>query len=145
MAPDPEEHGLNDGPSFARFHYAFMDRLAALPGVQSVGLVNTLPLDEGAGDARVATSDYTGPPENAPRIRLTFADGDYFRTMGISLLAGELFERRAEPTSDVTVIVSRAAADLLWPNQNPLGQVLRPAGASDAFPWITVGGVVENV
>ena len=145
MAPDAEEHRLTDAPSFARFHYAFMDRLAALPGVQSVGLVNTLPLDEGAGDARVATSGYSGPPENAPRVRLTFADGDYFRTMGISLLAGELFERRAEPTSDVTAIVSRAAAELLWPNQNPLGQVIRPAGAPDAFPWITVGGVVENV
>ena len=145
MAPDAEEHGLNDAPSFARFHYMFMDRLAALPGVQSVGLVNTLPLDEGAGDARVATAGYDGPPENAPRVRLTFADGDYFRTMGIGLLAGELFERRAEPTPDVTAIVSRAAADLLWPNQNPLGQVIRPAGAPDAFPWITVGGVVEDV
>jgi hypothetical protein len=117
MAPDPERYNLEDGPSFARFHYSFMDRLAALPGVQSVGLVNTLPLDEGAGNARVRTSSYDGPPENAPRVRITFADGDYFRTMGISVLAGSTFERRAEPTNDVTVIVSRAAADLLWPGQ----------------------------
>jgi hypothetical protein len=65
--------------------------------------------------------------------------------MGISLLAGETFERRADPTNDVNVIVSRAAADLLWPGENPLGQVIRPAGAPDAFPWITVGGVVEDV
>jgi predicted permease len=145
MAPDPEEHGLEDAPAFARFHYTFMDRLATLPGVESVGLVNTLPLDEGAGEARVATSGYTGPPQSAPRVRITFADGDYFRTMGISLLAGRTFERRAEPTTDVTAIVSRAAAELLWPGQNPLGQVIRPAGAPDAFPWITVGGVVEDV
>ena len=145
MAPDPEQYGLEDAPSFARFHYMFMDRLAALPGVESVGLVNTLPLDEGAGEARVATSGYTGPPESAPRVRITFADGDYFRTMGISMLAGRTFERRAEPTTDVTAIVSRAAAELLWPGQNPIGQVIRPAGAPDAFPWITVGGVVEDV
>jgi len=144
-APDPEEHGLTDPMALARFHYMFMDRIAALPGVQSVGLVNTLPLDEGAGEARVATSGYSGPPQNAPRVRITFADGDYFRTMGISLLAGETFERRADPTTDVNVIVSRAAADLLWPGENPLGQVIRPAGAPDAFPWITVGGVVEDV
>jgi putative ABC transport system permease protein len=144
-APDPEQHGLEDAPSFARFHYMFMDRIAALPGVESVGLVNTLPLDEGAGERRVATSGYTGPPENAPRVRVTFADGDYFRTMGISMLAGQTFERRAEPTTDVNVIVGRAAADLLWPGQNPIGQVIRPAGAPDAFPWITVTGVVEDV
>jgi predicted permease len=145
MAPDAEEHGLDDAPAFARFHYMFMDRVRALPGVQSVGLVNTLPLDEGAGDARVATSGYSGPPENAPRVRITFADGDYFRTMGISLLAGTLFERRAEPTTDVNAIVSRSAAERLWPGEDPLGQVIRPAGAPDTFPWITVGGVVEDV
>jgi len=145
MAPDPEEHRLEDAPSFARFHYSFMDRLAALPGVQSVGLVNTLPLDEGAGETRLATSRYNGPPENAPRVRITFADGDYFRTMGISLLAGETFERRVEPTTNVNAIVSRAAADLLWPGENPIGQVLRPAGVSDAFPWVTVTGLVEDV
>jgi len=145
MAPDPEEHRLEDAPSFTRFHYSFMDRLAALPGVQSVGLVNTLPLDEGAGETRLATSRYNGPPENAPRVRITFADGDYFRTMGISLLAGETFERRVEPTTNVNAIVSRAAADLLWPGENPIGQVLRPAGVSDAFPWVTVTGLVEDV
>jgi predicted permease len=144
-APDPERHGLSDAPSLARFHYMFMDRLAALPGVESVGLVNTLPLDEGAGEARVATSGYTGPPQNAPRIRITFADGNYFPTMGIGLLAGKLFERRTEPTVAVEAVVSRAAAEHLWPGQDPLGQVIRPAGAPETFPWISVAGVVEDV
>lgn len=45
----------------------------------------------------------------------------------------------------MNAIVSRSAAELLWPGENPIGQVLRPAGAPDAFPWITVGGVVEDV
>ena len=48
-APDPRSHGLVDAVTLAQFHYDFMDRLAALPGVRSVGLANTLPLDEGAG------------------------------------------------------------------------------------------------
>ena len=39
----------------AQIHYTFMDRVAALPGVQSVGLVNTLPLDEGAPSRRFST------------------------------------------------------------------------------------------
>ena len=145
FAPDPERYGLEDPMSLARYHYMFMDRLAALPGVESVGLVNTLPLDEGAGDARVRTSTYNGPPESAPRVRLTFADTDYFRTMGIDVLTGEIFPRRTEPSPDVTLVISRAAAELLWPGENPIGQVLRPAGAPDAFPWITVGAVVEDV
>src|SRR5690606_33516886 len=58
---------------------------------------------------------------------------------------GETFERRIEPTLDVTAIVSRSAAEFLWPGENPIGQVIRPAGAPDAFPWVTVAGVVEDV
>jgi putative ABC transport system permease protein len=144
-APDPQEHGLDGPTALARFHYGFMDRLAAIPGVESVGLVNTLPLDEGAGSFRVATSAYDGAPESAPLVRVTMAAGSYFQTMGIQLLSGDDFERIEAPTGEATAIVSRAAAELLWPGENPLGQVMRPAGAPDAFPWITVGGVVEDV
>ena len=43
------------------------------------------------------------------------------------------------------IVVSRTAAERLWPGENPIGQVIRPAGAPDVFPWITVGGVVEDV
>ena len=145
FAPDPEVHELTDAPSLARFHYAFMDRLSALPGVESVGLVNTLPLDEGAGNARVATEGYDGPPDAAPMVRLTMAGGDYFQTMGIQLLSGRYFERRSEPSGENHAIVSRTMAERLWPEENPIGKVIRPAGAPDAFPWITVGGVVEDV
>ncbi len=43
----PENPDLTDGPSFARFDLEFMDRLRALPGVQLVGLVENIPLNEG--------------------------------------------------------------------------------------------------
>ena len=45
----PQRENLNDGPSYARFHETFMERVAGLPSVQSVGLTLALPLDEGAG------------------------------------------------------------------------------------------------
>ncbi len=143
MAPDAEDHGLVDGPTFAQFHYTFMDRLAALPGVESVGLVNTLPLDEGAGRAQVATERTEATAAVEPFVRITLAGGDYFQTMGIDLLSGQYFERNANPTGDVKLIVSQAAADLLWPGENPLGKRLRPAG--DNTNWLTVVGVVEDV
>src|SRR5690606_586039 len=146
MAPDPAEFGLVDGPTFAEFHYSFMDSLAALPGVESVGLVNTLPLDEGAGTVRVSTQRASSNGEPEPLVRCTFAGADHFRTMGIQLLSGSGFDRRSTPTPEVNVMVSRAAADLLWPGENPLGQVLRPAGVDTAaFNWLVVGGVVEDV
>jgi predicted permease len=145
MAPDTDEHGLSDGPTFAQFHYDFMDRVAALQGVESVGLVNTLPLDEGAGTARFETQGIDATGEVEVPLRLTLADGDYFRTMGIELLSGSLFERNANPGDQVRVIVSRSAAQRLWPGEEPLGQLLRPAGAPAQIGWLMVGGVVEDV
>lgn len=52
IAPDRE--GVDDGASLARFHQGFLERIAAVPGVESVGLTMVLPLDEGRG--RAATS-----------------------------------------------------------------------------------------
>jgi predicted permease len=145
MAPEPAKHGVTDGSTAAQFHYAFMDRLAAMPGVESVGVVNELPLDDGANRTRIATTrtDASGGVE--PFVRATFAGGEYFQTMGIRLLRGRYFERNATPTSDVKVIVSASAAELLWPGEDPIGQQLRrPRPGADA-PWMTVGGVVEDV
>jgi hypothetical protein len=71
-----------DGATAAQFHYVFMDRLAAMPGVESVGVVETLPLDEGAATARVATLRTDANGEIEPLIRVTFTGGDYFQTMG---------------------------------------------------------------
>lgn len=142
-APDFRSRGMTDGPTFAQFHYALLDRLAALPGVQSVGLVDTLPLDEGAEPARVVTRRSEAKGDVDPLVRLTFTGGDYFQTMGIKLLKGSYFARNATPTSDIGVIVSAAAANFLWPGEEPIGQVLRRAGSNT--PWMTVQGVVEDV
>jgi putative ABC transport system permease protein len=108
-APNPREHGLSDAPTFARFHYMFLERLAALPGVESVGLALTLPLDEGAGLTSFAT-DRTEDDEAAQAlIRFTAVGGDYFQTMGIELLKGRYLERVDELTGQVDAIVSERA------------------------------------
>ncbi|HZF30798.1 MAG TPA: ABC transporter permease [Gammaproteobacteria bacterium] len=143
-APDFRAMGVTDGPSAARFHYDFMDRLAALPGVQSVGLVDTLPLDEGARLRTFATEN-TGAGATEPLLRMTFASGDYFQTMGIRLLGGNYFPRNAEPSPNVGAIVSKSAAETLWPGEDPLGKRLRPAGTRAPVDWLTVTGVVEDV
>ena len=143
VAPDFAKRGLTDAPSFAQFHYALMDRLAAMPGVESVGVVDRLPLDEGAAAGRIATRRTEASGEIEPLVRLTFTGGDYFQTMGIRLLKGSYFPRSANPTNDVRVIVSARAANLLWPGEDPIGQVLRRAGSGT--PWMTVQGVVEDV
>jgi putative ABC transport system permease protein len=128
-----------------------MDRLAALPGVESVGFVDGLPLDDGALAGFVTTRRLAASGADARRVRTASAGGAYFPTMGIGLVRGRFFERVEEQQGAANVIISRSAADLLFPGEEPIGQQLRSADAPspdttfDSETWYTVIGVVEDV
>ena len=134
---------LNDRASMSRFQHSFMDRLKALPGVESVGYVTTLPLDEGAGAQNLTTPQMQASGAEAPLVRFAGAGGAYFQTMGISLARGRYFERMEEEQGLPFVIISQAAANLLYPNEDPLGKQLKPATGTQ--PWFTVIGIVEDI
>jgi putative ABC transport system permease protein len=134
---------LNDRASVSRFQYSFMDRLAAIPGVESVGFITTLPLDEGAGSVNVMTSKIEASGAEAPLVRNAAAGGAYFQTMGIKLVRGRYFERIEEERGIPNVIISEAAAKTLFPGEDPIGQKVRPAAGGQT--WFTVIGVVEDV
>lgn len=140
MAPERAE--LTDGPSFARFYDDFQARLAALPGVESVGMVENLPLDEGLIMGRFVSAGSAMDPSDAPLLSFTFADGDYFGTMGISVLRGRTFTHDEEMGPASTVILSESAAELLWPGRDPVGESLRSAEGETLY---TVVGVVEDI
>ncbi len=140
IAPDRDD--LRDRASVSRFQYEFMDRVAALPGVESVGYITTLPLDEGAGQTTVTTRAMAASGAEPPPINNAGAGGAYFETMGIQLLRGRLFERVEEQEGTPNVIISQAAADLLFPGENPLDQQIRPETGQQ---WFTIIGVVEDV
>jgi predicted permease len=136
----PDRPSLKDGPSFAQFDLDFMDRLRALPGVQSVGLVDNVPLDEGTQPSRFR-SDGMGAEEGKP-LNYTFAAGDYFSTMRIPVLQGRPFQNADQLSASGNVVISRSTAKLLWPGQDPIGRRLQRQGDET---WQTVIGVVEDV
>jgi len=139
----PDQPDLNDGPSFARFHQAFMERVRALPGVESVGLTLALPLDEGALNTNFTTESIERSGDPAPRLNATFVGGDYFQTMGISLTAGRLLEPNDQLGPPINTVVSTSVAEMLWPGEEPLGKRLRRQ--ADTTAWFTVVGVVEDI
>jgi predicted permease len=140
----PNQPGLNDGPSLGRMHLTMMDRLRALPGVTKVGVVNNIPLDEGTSALR-AVPEGTSSESDGVLLSMNFTGGDYFSAMGISLLQGRTFTKDEAVAPNSNVVVSRAAADKLWPGQNPLGRRLRPRfGGQDTLTF-TVVGVVRDV
>ena len=138
----PEQQTLTDGPSWARFHLAFMDRLRGLPGVTSVGVVENVPLNESTRSDRFRAEGTDPAPDAAPLLHVNFTAGDYFPAMGIDVLAGRTFESADQVTAHGNVIVSRSAANALWPGQDPIGRRLQDPDSKD---WHTVVGMVEDV
>lgn len=138
----PQQEQLTDGPAWGRLHLAFMDRLRELPGVTTVGVVNNIPLDEGTGSARFLT-ETMNVEEGGTLIDQNFAGGDYFEAMGISLLRGRSFTNDEAITPNSNLVISRSAAETLWPDQDPVGRRLTRAGTTPIT--FTVVGVVEDV
>ena len=140
VAPSRDE--LNDGPSFAQFHTGFMERVAGMPGVESVGLTNWLPLDEGAGRMRFTTEQSQVTGDQPPPMRVTYVGGEYFRTMGIDLLNGRVFNDSDHTVGAATAVVGSLTAERLWPGEDPIGKTMSPNGGQN---WLQVVGVVEDI
>jgi predicted permease len=140
FAPDRPE--LDDANAYARFGLAFLDRLAALPGVQSVGLIENVPLNEGTATMRIRTEASNRNGGEGVLLNFNFTAGDYFRTMRIALFEGRPFNADDHGPSRGNVILSRSAAERLWPGQDALGRRIQREGQT---AWETVVGVVDDV
>jgi hypothetical protein len=119
-----------------------MDRLRAVPGVVSVGLVENVPLNEDTATSRFRPEENANDREGGSLLRMTFAAGDYFKTMDITVIDGRTFETADHISSLGNVIISRSAANLLWPEKVAVGRRLQRQGQNS---WDTVIGVVEDV
>lgn len=124
------------------------ERLAALPGVRAVGVASTLPLSGGAQATGHRIEDQPLRPEIPdPALWLGYANEDYFKALGIPLLAGRILTRGDQEHRTGAVVINQATARHFWPRGDALGKRLRPdnaeAGGSD--PWYTVVGIVGDV
>lgn len=114
-------------------------RLAALPGVEAVGGISTLPFS-GAG-AQSGMRPAGGTDEESVRTDVNVVTPGYFQTMGIPLLQGRGFgpeDRAGEPP---VVVVDERFARRFWPGEDPLGKRVDGWGLQGA----TVVGVVGHV
>ena len=137
------------GPATDRFFEDVLRRTAALPRVRSAALVSRFPLHEGplTSDVLVEGAAYA-EGDQAPTAQYRIAGAGYFATMGIPVLAGREFlpSDRADSSSRLVAIVSRAAALRLFGTANPVdavGRRMRLGGAKS--PPFTVVGVVGDV
>jgi macrolide transport system ATP-binding/permease protein len=121
----PSLAGLNDAQS-ASFYDRLTGRIRSLPGVQSVGLLERLPLTFAIQVSRCAPQGKdTGPIERWQYVDRSGAGPDYFKAMQIQILQGREFTERDTSSSPLVVIVNQTLATLFWPGQDPIGQKIR--------------------
>ena len=123
------------------FQRALLARLQELPGVESIAVSNK-PLLSGEGvNTRLSLEATAVAMPERPLTNLRAVNADYFRTFAISIRSGRVFDERDGPRP--VAVMSAAAADDLWPGQNPIGRRFRRG--ADNSPLIEVIGVAGNV
>jgi putative ABC transport system permease protein len=132
-------------PDQLRFSQTLQAKLASLPGVKSAAMAGELPplrsID--VNDTQIEGLQPTpdNPPQNVDFWNVT--SEDYFKTLGIRLTEGRLFEPsdRNESAQRVAVI-NQALARRFW-KESPIGKRLNPQ-VSNQPNWFTIVGVVED-
>ncbi len=102
---------------------SMLDRIAALPDVASVAAVSGRPLSPGSTGLGLAAADKPDVPgAPVPWATWRVISPDYFKTMGLPLLAGREFTSQDVIAKPWRAVISKRTANLLWPNENPIGK-----------------------
>ncbi|GMV07282.1 MAG: hypothetical protein AMXMBFR53_35570 [Gemmatimonadota bacterium] len=126
------------GDRRAIFEEETVDRLAALPGVTSVGLADVAPL---SGTMVVEGMTVEGPLGRVRRpVALASVSPSYFQTLEIPLVSGRTFARGDRDGAPLVAIVNETAAREFWGTESPLGRPLNLEGS----PGLEVVGVVAD-
>ena len=120
-------------------------RIAALPGVESVGVGRGLPLTGYAWSSDF-TIDGWRPDQFGIDVRHREATSGYFEALRIPVLQGRLFERSdVGPDRPYPVLVNRAFAERYFPGSSPVGRRITFDRVPEANSyWYPIVGVVEN-
>ncbi len=128
------------------FEQQFVPRLEALPSVQAVGMVSSLPLS-----GTWAADDFTilgRPPlksSETPSAQYRVVSPGYFQAMAIPLISGRSFKEEDRLETRPVVVINQSLAVRFWPNATPLGEHLKLGGYSPGGGDPEIVGIVGNV
>jgi len=122
------------------FQDALLERVRALPGVESAAFAKMTPLSYvSSASASIVVDGYAPPPEESPTVEYNEVGADYFVTMGIPLVDGREFTRADDEQAAPVAVVNETMAQRYWNGRNPLGERLQFKGR-----WLRVVGVVKD-
>jgi putative ABC transport system permease protein len=128
------------------FNATLLGKLAALPGIEAVGITSQLPAIGWNSSTTFVAEGYVRPKGAA--VNTSWASqtvGDYLRAAGIPLLRGRDFTEADRAGSPLVAIVNRTLAEHYWPGQDPIGKRLHWGLPESPLPWMTVVGEIGDI
>jgi predicted permease len=121
------------------------ERISALPGVEAAGAVNRLPLSGALGQGPMSVEGHPTPPSQTPTVDWRSVTPDYFRAMGIAMIAGRGVTEHDTLAAQQVVVIDDKLAARHWPRQDPIGKRVKLGNYDADLPWLTIVGVVHTV
>ena len=136
-------------PEEGRRHYARMlERVRALPGVESATLSRRIPLGFVGGSFSDVTVEGHAASDRDPQgVAFNYVGPDYAATLGIPMVAGRDLSRDDVAATPRVAVVSESMARIFWQDRDPVGgRFMFGRPRRDQEPqWITVVGVSKDI
>jgi len=131
----------------AEFYKKLLDRVSALPGVQSAGAAWWIPLSGSDIGFTFNIEERPVPTAQQPVAQVNVVTPNYFQTVRVPIRQGRAFTEHDERTAPPVAIVSEGFAEHFFPGENPIGKRIIPNGSVDPGkpPVREIVGVVADM
>jgi putative ABC transport system permease protein len=135
-------------PQRVAFYHSLLEQVRSTAGVGAASAAFPLPLS--ADDIKTSVEVEGRPVKQSelPVTTLHIIDRDYFRTLGIPLLSGRVFNLEDDVAgAKAVVIISASLAKLVFPGEDPIGRRIKPgiSSGNSGEPLRVVVGVVGDI
>ncbi len=134
-----------EGAQAATFFQELIRRVESLPGVESASLSTVQPLSGVAVDDPYSIEGRPLDFNNAPVAGWQYVTPNFFRTLGIPIVAGRDFTEHDTDDTSGAAIINQAMARRYFPNEDPIGKRLTLGLHRPDDPWLTIVGVVKDI
>jgi predicted permease len=130
-------YSLEEAQAFQR---QLLERLRAVPGVDSVSMAVRLPLAPDINMDGVRVPGHHDAEDDPTPIDATYVDGSYFRVVGVPIVEGRAFDESDVEGSPKVIVINEAMAKLYWPNGSPLGRRIYTEETTRSARWVRSRG-----
>ncbi len=119
------------------------ERIKAVPGVVALAGTNSVPMSNQGGNGRFLIEGRGSSENYWPNYRT--ASPELFKTLGIPVLKGRVFDATDGPNTPQVAVISRDVAEKVFPGEDPLGRRINTGNMDGDATFMTIIGVVGDV